>query len=81
MSLSSGGGSANASQSWFAAYSISLRRYDPRFIVLFGAYELGLIVSMVMFALGEMATWLPLGEGFAGYASRFVDPGMLPDRE
>jgi hypothetical protein len=35
----------------------------------------GAIVSMVMFALGEMATWLPMGEGFAGYATRFCDPG------
>ncbi|KAF2663230.1 amino acid transporter [Microthyrium microscopicum] len=31
---------------------------------------------MVMFALGEMATWLPLGKGFAGYATRFVDPAL-----
>jgi yeast amino acid transporter len=26
-----------------------------------------------MSALGEMATWLPLGEGFQGYAARFCD--------
>lgn len=36
----------------------------------------GLIVSMVMFGLGEMAAWLPMGEGFAGYATRFVDPAL-----
>jgi amino acid transporter len=36
----------------------------------------GLIVSMVMFALGEMAAWLPMGEGFAGYATRFCDPAL-----
>jgi amino acid transporter len=36
----------------------------------------GLIVFMVMAALGEMAAWLPLGEGFAGYATRFVDPAL-----
>lgn len=37
---------------------------------------IGVIVSLVMFALGEMATWLPLGEGFPGYASRFCDPAL-----
>ncbi|VVT46379.1 uncharacterized protein SAPINGB_P001184 [Magnusiomyces paraingens] len=34
----------------------------------------GFIVYLVMCALGEMATWLPLSEGFPGYASRFCDP-------
>lgn len=34
----------------------------------------GLIVYLVMCALGEMATYLPLPDGFSGYASRFVDP-------
>lgn len=36
----------------------------------------GLIVFLVMAALGEMAAWLPLGEGFAGYATRFCDPAL-----
>ncbi|VVT54247.1 uncharacterized protein SAPINGB_P003980 [Magnusiomyces paraingens] len=34
----------------------------------------GFIVYLVMCALGEMATWIPLSEGFPGYASRFCDP-------
>lgn len=34
----------------------------------------GLIVCMVICRLGEMATWLPLGSGFSGYVTRFVDP-------
>ena len=36
----------------------------------------GFIVYMVMCALGEMATWLPLESGFTGYASRFCDPAL-----
>lgn len=36
----------------------------------------GMIVFLVMAALGEMAAWLPLGEGFAGYATRFCDPAL-----
>jgi amino acid transporter len=36
----------------------------------------GLIVFMVMAALGEMAAWLPLGSGFSGYATRFCDPAL-----
>ncbi|VVT46381.1 uncharacterized protein SAPINGB_P001185 [Magnusiomyces paraingens] len=36
----------------------------------------GVIVWLVMCALGEMATWLPLSEGFPGYASRFADPAL-----
>lgn len=34
----------------------------------------GFIVYLVMCALGEMATWIPLSDGFPGYASRFCDP-------
>lgn len=30
----------------------------------------------VMAALSEMATWIPLPEGLAGYTSRFVDPAL-----
>ncbi|ODQ66100.1 amino acid permease [Nadsonia fulvescens var. elongata DSM 6958] len=41
------------------------------------AYTLvGLAVYMVMCALGEMATYLPLPDGFPGYASRFVDDAL-----
>lgn len=36
----------------------------------------GFIVYMVMCALGEMATWLPLESGFTGYAARFCDPAL-----
>lgn len=31
---------------------------------------------MVMVALGEMAAFLPHKKGFAGYATRFVDPAL-----
>lgn len=36
----------------------------------------GLLVYVVMAALGEMATWLPAAGGFAVYADRFVDPAL-----
>jgi amino acid permease len=31
---------------------------------------------LVMVSLGEMAAYLPHRKGFAGYASRFVDPAL-----
>lgn len=37
---------------------------------------IGLIVFLVMAALGEMAAWLPMSAGFTGYASRFCDPSL-----
>ncbi|KAF2032055.1 hypothetical protein EK21DRAFT_61693 [Setomelanomma holmii] len=41
------------------------------------AYTLvGLLVYVVMTALGEMAAWIPHSSGFAGYATRFVDPAL-----
>jgi amino acid transporter len=41
------------------------------------AYSLvGLIVYVVMTALGEMAAWIPHASGFAGYATRFCDPAL-----
>ncbi|KAF4535214.1 Dicarboxylic amino acid permease [Lasiodiplodia theobromae] len=41
------------------------------------AYMLiGAVVYFVMTAMGEMATWLPMKKGFAGYATRFVDPAF-----
>lgn len=44
---------------------------------IFIAYGfVGIIVYMVMCALGEMATWIPMADGFSGYASRFVDPAL-----
>lgn len=36
----------------------------------------GMLVYVVMAALGEMATWLPAAGGFANYAERFVDPAL-----
>ncbi|EME45076.1 hypothetical protein DOTSEDRAFT_149893 [Dothistroma septosporum NZE10] len=36
----------------------------------------GLLVYVVMAALGEMATWLPAAGGFAVYADRWVDPAL-----
>ncbi|KAI5457532.1 dicarboxylic amino acid permease [Mariannaea sp. PMI_226] len=36
----------------------------------------GCVVYMMMCALGEMATWLPIPSGFQGHATRFVDPAM-----
>ena len=37
---------------------------------------IGAVVYFVMTALGEMATMLPSDRGFAGYATRFVDPAL-----
>jgi amino acid transporter len=44
--------------------------------VLIAYIFVGLVVYMVMCALGEMATWIPLPDGFSGYSSRFVDPAL-----
>lgn len=33
----------------------------------------GFLVYMVMCALGEMASWIPLSSGFTGYADRYCD--------
>ena len=35
-----------------------------------------MIVYIVMCALGEMASYLPLAHGFGGFATRFVDPAL-----
>lgn len=44
---------------------------------IFIAYTIvGLIVYVVMCALGEMAAWLPLESGFTGYATRFCEPAL-----
>ncbi len=41
------------------------------------AYSIiGLVVYFLMTALGEMASMLPTDKGFAGYATRFVDPAL-----
>ena len=44
---------------------------------LFLGYSfVGLVCFLVMIGLGEMATYLPHKKGFAGYATRFVDPAL-----
>ncbi|KAK7417450.1 hypothetical protein QQX98_004570 [Neonectria punicea] len=44
---------------------------------LFIAYSIiGAAVYFIMTAVGEMATMLPMEKGFAGYATRFVDPAV-----
>lgn len=44
--------------------------------LLIGYSITGLLCFIVITALGEMATWLPLGASFPGYTSRFVDPAL-----
>jgi amino acid transporter len=44
--------------------------------VLISYSIVGILVYVVMCALGEMATWLPAAGGFAPYATRFVDPAL-----
>nr|GAT58728.1 predicted protein [Mycena chlorophos] len=41
-----------------------------------GYLFVGAVCWFVMIALGEMAAWLPGSKGFAGYATRFVDPAL-----
>ncbi|KAF8902130.1 dicarbixylic amino acid permease [Gymnopilus junonius] len=44
---------------------------------LFLGYSfVGFVCYLVMIALGEMAAFLPHKKGFAGYATRFVDPAL-----
>lgn len=53
----------------------ALRRGGP--LGLFLGYSfVGFICYLVMIALGEMASYLPHKKGFAGYATRFVDPAV-----
>lgn len=44
--------------------------------ILISYTAVGLLVFIVMCGLGEMAAWLPHASGFAGYATRFVDPAL-----
>lgn len=44
--------------------------------IFLGYSFVGLVCYMVMVALGEMAAYLPIKSGFAGYATRFVDPAF-----
>ncbi|KAG6818155.1 hypothetical protein H0H87_000060 [Tephrocybe sp. NHM501043] len=53
----------------------ALRRGGP--LGLFLGYSfVGFVCYLVMVALGEMAAFLPHKKGFAGYATRFVDPAL-----
>ena len=53
----------------------ALARAGPGAIFISYSF-IGLIVFLVMAALGEMAAWLPLSSGFTGYATRFCDPAL-----
>ncbi|KAG7092416.1 hypothetical protein E1B28_008772 [Marasmius oreades] len=53
----------------------ALRRGGPLGLLLGYAF-MGFVCYLVMVALGEMASFLPHKKGFAGYATRFVDPAM-----
>jgi len=44
--------------------------------ILISYTMVGFLVYLVMCALGEMATWLPVGSGFTGYATRYCDPAL-----
>lgn len=44
--------------------------------VLIAFSVIGLVVYCVMCSLGEMATYIPLPDGLAGYGSRYVDPAL-----
>ena len=44
---------------------------------VFITYSLvGFVVFMVLSALGEVATFIPLADGFAGYCTRYVDEAL-----
>jgi len=44
--------------------------------LLLGYAFVGFVCYLVMVALGEMAAYIPHKRGFAGYATRFVDPAL-----
>ncbi|KAL1310673.1 hypothetical protein AAFC00_000936 [Neodothiora populina] len=53
----------------------ALARAGPASILI--AYTfVGMLVFLVMAALGEMAAWLPAAGGFSIYATRYVDPAL-----
>ncbi|KAF8654054.1 hypothetical protein AX16_003589 [Volvariella volvacea WC 439] len=53
----------------------ALRRGGPLGLLL-GYSFVGFVCYLVMVSLGEMAAYLPHKKGFAGYATRFVDPAL-----
>ncbi|KAI1822339.1 amino acid permease [Xylaria intraflava] len=44
--------------------------------VLISYTLIGFVVFLVMGALGELSTWLPMSAGFTGYATRYCDPSL-----
>lgn len=53
----------------------ALSRGGPASMLI--AYSfVGLLVLNIMSALGEMAVFMPMDQGFGGYASRLVDPAF-----
>lgn len=53
----------------------ALRQGGPLGLLL-GYSFVGFVCYLVMVALGEMSAYLPHKKGFAGYATRFVDPAL-----
>ncbi|KAL5528558.1 DIP5 [Sanghuangporus sanghuang] len=53
----------------------ALAKAGPGSVLISYAF-IGVLVYLVMCALGEMAAWLPLPSGFTGYATRFCDPAL-----
>ncbi len=54
---------------------VALSRAGPASMLI--SYSMvGFVVWIVMSALGEMGSWLPLSSGFTGYAARFCDPAL-----
>ncbi|KAF2019330.1 dicarboxylic amino acid permease [Aaosphaeria arxii CBS 175.79] len=52
-----------------------LARGGPASLLI--AYSItGAIIYFVMTAMGEMSAFLPMDQGFSGYADRFVDPAL-----
>jgi amino acid transporter len=37
---------------------------------------IGVLIYVVMAAVGEMASWLPMSSSFTGYATRYCDPSL-----
>lgn len=53
----------------------ALAKAGPGSILI--AYSIiGLVVYMVMCALGEIASFIPLADGFTGYCNRYVEPAL-----
>lgn len=51
-------------------------RFKLKIGLFLGYSFVGFVCYLVMISLGEMAAFLPHKKGFAGYATRFVDPAL-----